>query len=88
MQGQKVTLVNSIVITIDDKEHSFRERDCATIPAGMKFSFTNPSADCEFLEVSLPALDYFELLEFQQTTITERAGAPVLVNFGPRVLNI
>ncbi len=49
-------LSGSIVVTIDGTEHHFQERDCVTIPAVMSFGFSDPSADCELLEVSLPAV--------------------------------
>lgn len=49
-------LNGSVTVSLDGKQQKFNESDCVTIPAQMRFGISEPSDDCEILEVALPQL--------------------------------
>jgi len=49
-------LNGSVTVSLDGKQQRFGESDCVTIPAQMRFGISEPSSDCEILEVALPQL--------------------------------
>jgi mannose-6-phosphate isomerase-like protein (cupin superfamily) len=49
-------LNGSVTVSLDGEQQRFGESDCVTIPAKMRFGISEPSSDCEILEVALPQL--------------------------------
>lgn len=47
-------LNGSVTVSLAGEQHRFGESDCVTIPAQMSFGISEPSSDCEILEVALP----------------------------------
>ena len=49
-------LNGSVTVSLDGEQQRLCESDCVTIPAQMRFGISEPSGDCEILEVALPQL--------------------------------
>ena len=49
-------LNGAVTVSLDGEQQRFGESDCVTIPAQMRFGISEPSSDCEILEVALPQI--------------------------------